>query len=212
MAIIHDATLRPSKLEMIAGWLPTQPWFVGEQVAAFAQVGAFRFDDPAGEVGVQVILVRQGDGLIHQVPLTYRSAPLADSEGFIAEMEHSVLGPRYVYDGCHDPIFLGQLVDTVLTGGREVDEIVEVDGKTITLPKSMHVRGSGAVSAAVPALPTVPVEQVGSVAVMRSGAVEITVARVLDGGIDANGAATLIGDWGDGESGCLATVRSLDNA
>jgi len=216
MAIVHKASLSPTKLELIASWLPTRPWFGGDADVAFTQVGAFRFDDPAGEVGLQVLLVRpEGGGPLYQVPMTYRSAPFDEAgAGLMGEMAHSVLGPRWVYDGCHDPIFVGELVRAVLTGGTEVDELVEVDGKVVNLPKSMHVSGSGDGSVTPPALGTLDVRTAGgddSTAVVRSGLVEITVPRVLDGRVDIAGVATLTGSWGDGDSACLATVRLLDS-
>jgi hypothetical protein len=43
-------------------------------------VSAYRFDDPAGEVGIETLLVRRGAGPVLQVPLTYRGAPLAGAE------------------------------------------------------------------------------------------------------------------------------------
>jgi len=207
--------LSPTKLELIASWLPTRPWFVGDASVAFSQIGAFRFDDPAGEVGLQVLLVRpEGGGPLYQVPMTYRSAPLDEAAaGLMGEMSHSVLGPRWVYDGCHDPIFVGELVRAVLTGGNEVDEVVEVDGKVVNLPKSMHVHGSGDLTATVPALGPLVVRAAGdddSLAIVGTGSVEVTVPRVLDGRVDTGGVATLTGSFGDGDSACLATVRLLD--
>ncbi len=29
MAIIHDTTMSPGKLELLTAWLPAQPWYVG---------------------------------------------------------------------------------------------------------------------------------------------------------------------------------------
>ena len=215
MAIVHKASLSPTKVELIASWLPTRPWYVGDAGVVFTQVGAFRFDDPAGEVGLQVLLVRaEGIGRLYQVPMTYRSAPLdGASNGLIGEMSHSVLGPRYVYDGCHDPVFVGELVRAVLTGGAEVDELIEIEGKVVTVPKSMHVRGSGEATATIPMLGPLDVRAAGehdTLAIVRSGRVEVTVPRVLDGRVDSTGPATLTGSWGDDDSACLATVRVVD--
>lgn len=71
LALLHQTTLHPTKLELLASWLPAQPWFHGD-AAALRQVGAFRFDDPNGEVGIETILVTAGDDAVYQVPLTYR--------------------------------------------------------------------------------------------------------------------------------------------
>src|SRR6476661_8472149 len=78
MAIIHQAELQPTKLELLQGWLPRQPWFTGDG-AALIKVGAFRFDDPEGEVGIETILVA-ADGSVFQVPLSYQGSPLHDAE------------------------------------------------------------------------------------------------------------------------------------
>ncbi len=213
MAIVHVAELTPSKLELIANWIPGQSWYAGPDPPTLNLVGAFRFDDPAGDVGVQVLLVREGvESAIYQVPLTYRSAPLAGAaDALIGEMSHSVLGRRYAYDACHDPVFVSELVRAVLTGGTEVVEYRHAEGKEPTVvPATMHVRGSGEPAATVPAVGPLNVTMEGgdgSVAVIRSGAIEVSVPRVLGHDLTVDGAAALIGSWDDGESQRLATVR-----
>ena len=90
MALLHRAQLSPSKLELVGDLLASRAWFRGGTVAA---VGAYRFDDPAGEVGIETHLVRADDGPVLQVPLTYRAAPLAGRGGvLVGTTEHSVLG------------------------------------------------------------------------------------------------------------------------
>ena len=52
MAIIHRATITPTKLDLIDGWL-------GDALPGdddLRQVGSYRFDDPEGEVGIEAIL------------------------------------------------------------------------------------------------------------------------------------------------------------
>ncbi|MFV2173508.1 hypothetical protein ACFHW2_25100 [Actinomadura sp. LOL_016] len=45
------------------------------------------------------------------MPLTYRGAPLDGAEhALVGTMEHGVLGRRWVYDGCHDPMMVAQLL------------------------------------------------------------------------------------------------------
>ena len=102
MAIIHpNATVTPSKLDLLAAWLPSRPW-AGS--GAVEKVGSFRFDDPGGEVGVESILVRRGELLLH-APLTYRSAPLVGADDhLVGTMQHSALGDRWVYDAVGDPV------------------------------------------------------------------------------------------------------------
>ena len=62
MAILHNATITPTKLEVIAGWAPTQPWGPPAD-QPLEIVGAFRFDDPDGKVGMETHLVAAGDTL-----------------------------------------------------------------------------------------------------------------------------------------------------
>jgi hypothetical protein len=128
MAIIYQATLNPSKRNLLNAWLPSRPWFTG--VADAQRVGAYRFDESAGEVGIEAFLLQAGDGSVLHAPLTYRGAPLAGAEEFlIGTTEHSVLGGRWVYDGCGDPVWAAALAKTVLTGGTQVEEFVDVDGR-----------------------------------------------------------------------------------
>jgi hypothetical protein len=50
------------------------------------------------------------------VPLTYRGAPLEGAErALIGTMEHGVLGRRWAYDGCHDPVLVAELL-SLITG------------------------------------------------------------------------------------------------
>ncbi len=120
IAEIHDATLSPTKIEIVRAWLPSQAWFHGDPAEAEI-VGAFRFVDPDGEVGIETQLVRAGD-VTYQVPLTYRDAPLAEAAGFLlGTMEHSVLGTRYVYDATGDPVYLAELIRVIREGDTEAD-------------------------------------------------------------------------------------------
>ena len=50
MAIVHNTTMSPAKLELLAAWLPAQPWFPGSgREPELAKVGGFRLDDPQGD-------------------------------------------------------------------------------------------------------------------------------------------------------------------
>ncbi|MFC7221202.1 1,4-alpha-glucan branching protein [Streptomyces polyrhachis] len=117
MALIHRTTLTPTKLELLAEWLPRQPWFEGTLEAAGARlrrIGGFRLDDPTGEVGIEIMVVGSavegGGEAAHLVPMTYRGAELAGAaEGLIGTCEHGVLGKRWIYDGLYDQVFVAQL-------------------------------------------------------------------------------------------------------
>lgn len=115
MAVIHHTTLTPGKLELLAAWLPAQPWYArtGPQ-PELSRAGGFRLDDPDGEVGIEFMVVTDGSGdrpCIYHVPLSYRGAPLDGADdALIGTTEHGVLGTRWVYDGPRDPVLAGQLL------------------------------------------------------------------------------------------------------
>ena len=111
MATIHQTTMTPGKLELLADWLPQQRWFRpghGELVRA----GGFRLDDPAGEVGIELLVVTDSRSA-YLVPMAYRGAPLdgAPEGALIGTAEHGVLGTRWFYDGEHDPVVRAQLAE-----------------------------------------------------------------------------------------------------
>jgi Maltokinase N-terminal cap domain len=111
MAIVHNTTMNPSKLELLAAWLPAQPWFPGNgRQPELAKVGGFRLDDPQGAVGIEFMLVADGP-VVYQVPMTYHGRELPGAEGrLIGTSEHGVLGRRWIYDGIRDPVLVAQLV------------------------------------------------------------------------------------------------------
>ncbi|MFR0352304.1 maltokinase N-terminal cap-like domain-containing protein [Streptomyces sediminimaris] len=117
MSIIHRTTVRPTKLELLRTWLPARPWYHGSAEPDLAKAGGFRLDDPEGEVGIEFMVVGEAASGAYLVPLTYRGAPLEGAgHALVGTMEHGVLGPRWVYDGCHDPVLTAQL--TALVEGR----------------------------------------------------------------------------------------------
>lgn len=142
MALFHLATITPTKAELIAAWMPTQPWGPSADLDAEI-VGAFRFDDPNGVVGMETHLARAGDSLYH-VPLTYRDAPLDDAaHGFIGEMQHSALGTRWVYDGLADPAFIVMLAAVTMTGQGEAIGLAEFEGRWYIAPANVRIQGGG---------------------------------------------------------------------
>src|SRR6476660_5453621 len=121
MALVYStATLTPSKIALLTRWVAGQPWAAGVDAGSLEAVGAYRFDDPAGEVGIETHLVRTADDRLLQVPVTYRGAPLPDAP-LVGQPEHSVLGTRWVYDACADPVYALTLATTILTGGHEAE-------------------------------------------------------------------------------------------
>ncbi|MEV6611453.1 hypothetical protein [Kutzneria sp. NPDC051319] len=114
--VIHQgATLTPSFREFLPPWLARQPWHRGDGVPELRPVGFFRFEDPAGEVGIEIHVIEAG-GVVYQVPMTYRGAPL-DGGALIVTAEHSVLGPRWIYQAETDPVWRRELLRLVRENG-----------------------------------------------------------------------------------------------
>lgn len=143
MAFIHGAIITPTKLEILQAWVPQQDW-CPPLAGPLAMIGAYRFDDPEGEVGIETLLATDGTGLVVQVPLTYRGAPLDGAEdSLVATMEHSVLGERWVYDATSDPVAVTALTVAIQEGQPGAIEMVQVDGMIQTREPSVVVAGSG---------------------------------------------------------------------
>ncbi len=141
MAILHQrATLTPTKLELAAAWLDRQGLGGGDVELA----GSYRFDDPAGEVGIEALLVRRAVQVFH-LPFTYRAAPLAEAEAhLITTLEHSVLGRRWVYDAAGDPVALGCYAAAL--AGRQGQAVFELwDGDTMVghRPQTVTLTAAG---------------------------------------------------------------------
>lgn len=195
MALIHQADLRPSKLELVGGWAPTRPWGGAAAGTELEQVAAYRFDDPAGEVGIETFVVRAGDVLLH-VPLTYRGAPAEGQEAhLVGTLEHSVLGRRWVYDACGDPVYVAALAGAVLTGSPQAEELVVVEGGRQPREPSARVVGSGSAADATGPLGALTTTDSVDATTVRVDAWELVVRRVLDPSAAADGAATLTGTW-----------------
>ncbi|MET8911615.1 hypothetical protein [Micromonospora sp. NPDC004551] len=206
MALLHRADVRPSKLDLIAAWLPGRPWFAGTPGAEVTRVAAYRFDDPAGEVGIETILVRAGDGPVLQVPLTYRAGPLAGAERWlVGNTEHSVLGRRWVYDACGDPVYAPALAAAVLADAGQAEEYFEVDGRREVRAPSMTLAGTR--TANPPALGTVDEVVDGEPTLIRAGGVELALVR-RPVPAEAPAPARLTGAWaGQADPVLLAYAR-----
>ncbi|MEV5502906.1 1,4-alpha-glucan branching protein [Nonomuraea fuscirosea] len=154
MAVIHHTTLTPTKLELLTTWLPTRPWYRGGPAGPeLAKGGGFRLDDPEGAVGIEFMVVNDvsdGRATAYLVPLTYRGAPLDEAgHALIGTAEHGVLGRRWIYDGCHDPVLIAEL--TALIEGRAQPQ----DQNTTDAPAPHITRSYTATStAAQPSDPT----------------------------------------------------------
>ena len=92
-----DRRLTPTKLELRRPWMARQRWYAAKGAASrvLRKLWSWRLDDPAGEVGIETLLVVDESGaepVVYQVPLTYRGAPLEGGE-------HALVG----HDGAQRP-------------------------------------------------------------------------------------------------------------
>ncbi|HLK02062.1 MAG TPA: 1,4-alpha-glucan branching protein [Streptosporangiaceae bacterium] len=169
MAVIHATTMSPSKLELLAGWLPRQSWYEEPADAELARAGGFRLDDPEGEVGIEFMVVRAALAA-YLVPMTYRGAPLDGAEhALIGTSEHGILGTRWIYDGTQDPVLVAQF-SALLAGTAEP----QAQGQSDTADPTVH---------------SVPARQPGATVGLRRAlvATDEDTARELikDGGLSA---------------------------
>jgi hypothetical protein len=95
-------------------------------------------------------LVTAGDTLL-QVPLTYRDEPLdGAAHALITEMQHSVLGTRWVYDGLHDARFVVMLAAVAMTGQGEALGMAVYDDRWYIAPSNVRISGGGWTQERVP--------------------------------------------------------------
>jgi hypothetical protein len=199
VAKIHaGATLTPSFREFLPPWVARQPWYRRTVVPRLTPVGFFRFEDPAGEVGIETHLVTDGSEL-YQIPMTYRgaSADRLTQGALITKAEHSVLGTRWIYDGEADPLWYERLLHVVRTNGvsdpsgRSAAGFAEVRGERL-LPGPL----------------TTDTVRVELLRVVMPGAPSPSpdIAGLVMGTWQPKGADTVLA------SGCLAVVRTIDGA
>ncbi|MFI8766478.1 maltokinase N-terminal cap-like domain-containing protein [Streptomyces sp. R-07] len=198
MAVIHHTTMEPTKLELLAAWLPTRAWYAGgADEPRPAKAGGFRLDDPAGEVGIELMAVTDGAGpdeVAYLVPMTYRGAPLEGAEhALIGTSEHGVLGTRWIYDGAHDPVLVAQLY--ALLAGRAEAQHQSVDATTDpTVSASLAPAATGAELVRVAEGPDhtdVVVRETGAAAPLT-----LRLRRVLRPGSDGGpGRGRVVAEW-----------------
>jgi hypothetical protein len=205
MGIFHRATITPTKAELIADWAPTRPWGPSDS-DRIEVIGSYRIDDPDGRVGMETHLVTAGGALL-QVPLTYRDERLDDAEdALITEMDHSVLGTRWVYDGLRDPRFVMMLAAVAMTGQGEALGMAEYEGRWYIAPSNVRIQGGGWTNERVPVDGFTLERDDATASVLRNDRFDLTVfRRPVSGPRPAIG---LTATW-DGQRGAvvLAEVR-----
>lgn len=189
MALLHKATLQPSKLDLLTAYL---------RQSSLTQLGAYRFDDPDGEVGIETHLVRDPSGAVWHLPLTYRNDPLPGADEWaVGTVDHSVLGKRWVYNGCADPVYAGELIRAIQTGGTQVEQYFETDaGREFRAP-SATVVGSGKPDTPVRPVTGVHAESFEADTLIDAGSVQVVVRHRLDTPEPESTSGTLTGTWGD---------------
>jgi 1,4-alpha-glucan branching enzyme len=118
----EEPILTPPIAELLERWLPSQRWYPAKgRQAEFERAGGVRLEDPLAEADVEIHLVRIKAGRLEamlNVPLTYRSEPLSNAQhALVGRSEHSAFGPRWIYDGAHDPAFVRALLALIASGG-----------------------------------------------------------------------------------------------
>ncbi|MBG0741660.1 1,4-alpha-glucan branching protein GlgB [Paeniglutamicibacter antarcticus] len=118
--------------ELLTTWLPDQRWYPAKgSTVALHSAGGFRLADSSPDkgadagVGLEVHFIAVDDGnrtQVLQVPLSFRSAPLAGADAaLVAEIEDPALGRLWIYDAPHDQVFISAWLD-LLRGSSTVTE------------------------------------------------------------------------------------------
>lgn len=122
--IYPDAELQPTKAE------------IAKKFGAIDQIeGSARIVDPAGEVGIEILLGNDESGRLMQLPLTYRPSKISD-HATLTEMDHSELGKRWVTAALSDNVAVTEIIRTILQGD---DGAAHSDGP----PPQFLLRGTG---------------------------------------------------------------------
>jgi hypothetical protein len=214
MAVLYRATLVPPKIELLQAWVPHQSWLGGADASTVEVAGAYRFDDPEGEVGIETHLLRTRDGHILQVPVTYRGSPVDGAESsLIATTQHSVLGERWVYDACGDPVYARALATVILSGGTQAELEVVTDVGKKRRQATTRVSGSGSPDTAIPPIQSVSYLSGGTTTVVRAGHLELSLFRTINPHSESDSRGdteTLVGTWtGHDTPALLALARMV---
>jgi len=122
-------------------------------------------------------LVSAGATLL-QVPLTYRDEPLVGADdALIVEMQHSVLGTRWVYDGLRDARLVVMLAAVAMTGQGEALGMAVYDGRWYIAPSNVRIQGGGWTQERVPVDGFDVDHEDATSAVLRNDRFDLTVFR-----------------------------------
>ena len=130
---------RIAKVYSTAVLNPTKAEILHQQFGPVTNIGAFRFVDPNGKVGIETLLVRETDGALLQFPVTYREQRISDTHE-VGTTEHSHLGTRHITKIVADPVAVTEIIRVILEGDTNVQRS---DGKTS--PYKIHGTGTAGV-------------------------------------------------------------------
>ena len=130
---------RIAKVYSTAVLNPTKAEILHQQFGPVTNIGAFRFVDPNGKVGIETLLVRETDGALLQFPVTYREQRISDTHE-VGTTEHSHLGTRHITKVVADPVAVTEIIRVILEGDTNVQRS---DGKTS--PYKIHGTGTAGV-------------------------------------------------------------------
>ena len=131
---------RIAKIHPTATLSPTKDVILHQQFGPVTSIGAFRFVDPNGKVGIETLLVRETtNGVLLQFPVTYREQCISDTHE-VGTTEHSDLGTRHITKVVADPVAVTEIIRVILEGDTNVQRS---DGKTS--PYKIHGTGTAGV-------------------------------------------------------------------
>ena len=142
---VRDRELRPDVASLLQPWIARQRWYVGSGSApALEYAGHLRFPDPEGEVGIDVVLLRDRCGpspVTYQVPLTARREPVPELEhALITATEDEARDRWWIYDGPHDPAYVAALL-AAITEGTGSDHAGDHDAHAVGRPSGPPADG-----------------------------------------------------------------------
>jgi hypothetical protein len=124
-------------------------------------------------------------------------------------MQHSVLGQRWVYDACIDPVYVTALATAIVTGGREAELQLESENGYQLLEPTARVVGSGRPGTSIPPTDLLTTSSDKTSTTMRTSSLDLVLRRVIDGDAPADNAQTLSGSWRGNDGAILAWARSV---
>ena len=186
----------PTESRTRSEFLPTVESLAEHVGSGLSQIGSYRFDGPAGEVGIETHIVTSSSAAVLQIPLTYRNEPLEGAEAWLlGTMQHSVLGTRWIYDACGDAVYASELVRVIVTGGSEAALIVETSDGPVERKSTVSVHGTGSGEAPESSITEVIPERVGTNTRIATGDLVVVVRHALDEDWTDSGSSALMGTW-----------------